>query len=551
MLERLRIPFFLTIFTLMFIAAMAMLASPASAGLEPGVGAFRTSCDHSHYKQVDPIINPGPEGTLSGHLHEFAANTSTDSDSTYESMVAAGTNCRLSADTAGYWVPALIGPDGEVVKMRKMAAYYANRPVLPSGQETLPFPADFRMIAPASYPHSYWNCEGDSPYSMDTRRASPPDCGDRRLNLQIFFPSCWDGRLDSPDHMSHVAYGYRDGSVYGDHKVTEDYRIDACPDSHPLKVPQLRFRIQYPVTDGTGYELSDGTKLGHADFWNTWDQHTLEALTEHVLNAEINASEVRDENIDDIIPVEPFHPAIDDVDGGDRVGLVDQTRGLWHLRLKGGSTSSFYFGVPGDYPIAGDWDCDGVDTPGLYRQSDGFVYLRNSNTQGIADIRFFFGNPGDIPLAGDFDGDGCDTISIYRPAEARIYIINELGSNDSGLGAADYSYLFGNPGDKPFVGDFDGDGVDTVGLHRESTGLVYFRNSNSQGIAHHQFVFGNPGDRLVAGDWGVVDGVATPAVFRPSKAVMYFRFDNTAGFADAAILFGESHHLPVSGLWEK
>ncbi|MCL1598819.1 MAG: hypothetical protein M3094_06525, partial [Actinomycetia bacterium] len=94
------------------------------------------------------------------------------------------------------------------------------------------------------------------------------------------------------------------------------------------------------------------------------------------------------------------------------VGLVDPGTGLWYLRDSGGVVSSFYFGNPGDFPIVGDWDCDGVDPPGMYRQSDGYVYLRNSNTQGIADIRFFFGNPGDVPLAGDFNGDGCDTVSI-------------------------------------------------------------------------------------------------------------------------------------------
>ena len=117
------------------------------------------------------------------------------------------------------------------------------------------------------------------------------------------------------------------------------------------------------------------------------------------------------------------------------VGVVDSTTGKWYLRDPfNGETTSFFFGNPGDTPFMGDWDCDGVDTPGLYRRADGFVYLRNSNTQGIADIRFFFGNPGDIPLAGDFDGDGCDTVSIYRPAEQRIYVINRLGSDEGGLG---------------------------------------------------------------------------------------------------------------------
>jgi hypothetical protein len=175
--------------------------------------------------------------------------------------------------------------------------------------------------------------------------------------------------------------------------------------------------------------------------------------------------------------------------------------------------------------------------------------LRNSNTHGIADIRFFFGNPGDIPMAGDFDADGCDTVSIYRPSETRFYVINELGANNGGLGPADFSFIFGNPGDKPFVGDFNGDRIDTIGLHRETTGLVYFRQTNTQGIADAEFIFGNPGDRLVAGDWGVVDLTDTPGVFRPGDATFYLRHTNTQGIADATIVFGDSTHFPVAGKW--
>jgi hypothetical protein len=91
---------------------------------------------------------------------------------------------------------------------------------------------------------------------------------------------------------------------------------------------------------------------------------------------------------------------------------------VWTSATSGRVGSSFFFGNPGDVAFSGDWDCDGVETPGLYRRSDGYVYLRNSNTQGIADVSFFFGNPGDLPVAGDFDGDGCDTVSIYRPRRA-------------------------------------------------------------------------------------------------------------------------------------
>ena len=232
--------------------------------------------------------------------------------------------------------------------------------------------------------------------------------------------------------------------------------------------------------------------------------------------------------------------------GATGIGLVDPTSGVWHLRTRGGDPASFYFGNPGDYPIMGDWNCDTIDTPGLYRQSDGYVYLRNSNTQGPADIKFYFGDPGDVPLAGDFNGDGCDTVSIYRQTEGQVYIINELGENDGGLGEADYKYYFGNPGDKPFTGDFNNNGTSTVGLHRESTGFMYFRNTNTQGIAEFQFYFGDPGDRLIAGDW-TGDGDDTPAIFRPGDRTMYLRYSNTQGNADEQFVWGESPYIPVAG----
>ena len=216
----------------------------------------------------------------------------------------------------------------------------------------------------------------------------------------------------------------------------------------------------------------------------------------------------------------------------EQVGLVDSASGEWHLRHDATDVTSFYFGNPGDVPFLADWDCDGVATPGLFRQSDAFAYLRNSNSQGIADIRFFFGNPSDIPLAGDFNGDGCDTLSIYRPENQTFYIMNELGENEGGLGAAEYSFVFGNPGDNPVVGDWDGDGIDEIGLHRETTGFFYYRDTLTTGVADGEMFFGDPGDRFIAGDWGIVDGKETPGVFRPSNSTFYFRHTLDQGVAD-------------------
>ena len=244
-----------------------------------------------------------------------------------------------------------------------------------------------------------------------------------------------------------------------------------------------------------------------------------------------------------------YNGAFADDEGGGSVGVVDTSTGEWHLLDQAGNTTHFFYGTPGDLPFVGDWDCDGDETPGLYRQSDGFVYLRNSNSQGVANFSFFFGDPGDIPLAGDFDGDGCDTVSIYRPSESRIYVINDLGVKGESLGPADFSYIFGNPGDHPFVGDFDNDLIDEIGLHRESTGLVYFRNTHTQGNADSHFIFGDPGDKIVAAEWARrgAPGPETVGLFRPSTYNIFLRYTNTPGNANETLTYGVATALPVAG----
>jgi hypothetical protein len=233
---------------------------------------------------------------------------------------------------------------------------------------------------------------------------------------------------------------------------------------------------------------------------------------------------------------------------GDTVGLVDVSQGMWHLRNSSGAITSFWYGNPGDLPIAGDWDGDGVATPGLYRQSDGFFYSRNSNSTGIADAECFAGNPEDVPVVGDWDGDGDDNLGIYRPSEQKFYLFT-ITCTGSPMGAAQIELLFGNPGDKPAAGDWDGDGIDEPGLHRESTGFFYWRNTLDTGIASGEIFFGDPADRFASGDWGIVDNIDTPAVFRPSNLTFYFRHTLTQGIADSQFTWNTagSGWLPVSG----
>jgi hypothetical protein len=247
---------------------------PATEGT---TGIFITKCSYSHRKQVDPIVAPGPPGTLSGHMHEFFGNRSTDSFSTYTSMIAAGTTCVSSSDTAAYWIPMLLDPSGNPVTPKRIFAYYRNRPE--KYGTTQPFPPDFRVIAggEGTFPsRTYWKCHnGEGAYY------EPPYCPTTDLKMYFFLPNCWDGvRKDSPDHRSHVVYPNGSGST-------------ACPSSHPVKLPQIQFFVHFPSgIGGPGYRLADGTTLPHMDFWNTWKQPRLEQLVRDCLNKGIDCGQV-------------------------------------------------------------------------------------------------------------------------------------------------------------------------------------------------------------------------------------------------------------------
>src|SRR5689334_9175721 len=66
--------------------------------------------------------------------------------------------------------------------------------------------------------------------------------------------------------------------------------------------------------------------------------------------------------------------------------------------------------------LSGDWNGDGVDTPGLFDFTSGVWLLRNSNDSGDPQIVFQFGDEGEpgIPVVGDWDGNGTDTIGLVR-----------------------------------------------------------------------------------------------------------------------------------------
>ncbi len=145
-----------------------------------------------------------------------------------------------------------------------------------------------------------------------------------------------------------------------------------------------------------------------------------------------------------------------------------------------------------------------TSTIGSYSPAQAQLYLRNSNTAGVADNAFSYGATGDVPLVGDWNGDGVDTVGVYRPGERAFYLRD---SNTAGVADNAFSYGVGATGDVPLVGDWNGDGVDTVGVYRPATAQFYLRNSNTAGRADLAFVYGNPGWSPLAGHWSDTSSV--------------------------------------------
>jgi hypothetical protein len=150
---------------------------------------------------------------------------------------------------------------------------------------------------------------------------------------------------------------------------------------------------------------------------------------------------------------------------------------------------------------------------------------------------FGYGFDSDVPVVGDWNGDGVETVGVVRGSSWHLTDVN--------AGAAPTrTFVYGNPGDVPVVGDWNGDGIDTVGVVR---GVSWYLNDQLDGSApEHSFVYGNPGDVPVVGDWNG-DGIDTVGVFR--RGYWYLNDQNDGSGHEYAFAYGNADDVPVVGDW--
>lgn len=77
---------------------------------------------------------------------------------------------------------------------------------------------------------------------------------------------------------------------------------------------------------------------------------------------------------------------------------------VWYLNngLDGAAEITVTYGSSSDFPVVGDWDGNGTQTPGVVRGNKWFL---NNAFDSSGDVPVFaFGLPSDRKIVGDWDG---------------------------------------------------------------------------------------------------------------------------------------------------
>lgn len=232
-------------------------------------------------------------------------------------------------------------------------------------------------------------------------------------------------------------------------------------------------------------------------------------------------------------------PPTGDWDGDGMDGFSRYRDCIFYLYLDAAQTILFDdidFGLPGDIPIAGDWEGTGRDRIGLFRPSDRTTFFFDFDNSGgyEADQILYFGDPHHIPLVGDWDGDGHDEIGIYDPTNSSFHLdsgnIDDYPKGSVVEADSDMIFVFGDRGDLPIVGDWDGDGDDDVGVfrtndpHSPNTNRFYLLINRGPDQKVEFYELGNIGDLPIAGVWNDY-GYDNIGVYRPSEDTFYPRPD--------------------------
>lgn len=245
------------------------------------------------------------------------------------------------------------------------------------------------------------------------------------------------------------------------------------------------------------------------------------------------------------------------VTSGTQVGTLGNTGNSYgaHLHFeerKGTSVvDSWFDGVAYDYDTAqASNNCGKVSVPDVPlagnvlgdKRAELAVY-RTTGTPAFyvrrepkADKVIKFGQPTDKPLLGDWDGNGKANPGVRR---GKVFLLKNKRNV--------VEVKFGGKADIGLVGDWDGDGRWEVGTRRATSNLFRLRAADG---TLTKVRLGDADDLPVTGDWDG-DGVTDLGVYDSATATFTLRrVDDTGMEWLSQVGLGAAGDLPVTGDWD-
>ena len=252
------------------------------------------------------------------------------------------------------------------------------------------------------------------------------------------------------------------------------------------------------------------------------------------------------------------------------------------LHPKRSAASRMMFDIPGAKPLAGDFNGDGIDELALFINGEWLIDLNGNGSWDTTDIWLRLGERGDQPVVGDWDGDGKDDVGVFgktwagdgravaaepglpdpenlrriKPKNLPPRVADApddprwLKQGQSGRARADvidHVFRFGHERNIAIVGDFNGDGISTIGVFNEGQWKIDVDGDGIMTAGRDlELDFGQVGDTPVVGDFNG-DGIDELAIVRGSQVIVDSNLNGRIDATDQVFLMESEAGCVVVG----